>query len=56
MSLDAQALGALIEQSEDLQRDAMRATCEPLAGLTEHGRERRAGWCVGAPHCDHGSS
>ena len=42
MSIDDRALGALIEQSDDLHRDAMRATVEPLEELTELGRERRA--------------
>ena len=42
MSLDERALTQLIEQSEDLQVDAMRATREPLAELTELGREQQA--------------
>ena len=42
MSIDERALGEMIEQSEDLQVDAMRATREPLAELTEQGLERRA--------------
>jgi hypothetical protein len=42
MSIDERALEELIEQSEDLQSDAMRATREPLAELTEQGLERRA--------------
>ena len=42
MSIDERALGRLIEQSDDLQSDAMRATKEPLAELTEQGLERRA--------------
>jgi hypothetical protein len=42
MSIDERALEALIEQSDDLQADAMRATREPLAELTERGLERRA--------------
>ena len=42
MSLDERALTQLIEQSEDLQVDAMRATREPLAELTELGLEQRA--------------
>jgi hypothetical protein len=43
MPLDERALGALIEQSDDLHLDAMRATVEPLDELTELGREQRAG-------------
>lgn len=42
MSIDERALSQLIEQSEDLQSDAMRATRAPLAELTEQGLERRA--------------
>jgi hypothetical protein len=42
MSIDERALHELIEQSEDVQADAMRATREPLAELTEQGLERRA--------------
>ena len=42
MSIDERALAALIEQSEDVQADAMRATCEPLAELTEKGLDLRA--------------
>ncbi len=42
MPIDDRALGALIEQSDDLHRDAMHATVEPLEELTELGRERRA--------------
>src|SRR5664279_3038743 len=42
MSIDEQALHQLIEQSEDVQSDAMRATREPLAELTERGLQRRA--------------
>ena len=41
MALDERALAALVEQSEDEHADAMRATREPLAELTEVGRERR---------------
>ena len=37
MSIDERALAALIEQSDDVQADAMRATREPLAELTERG-------------------
>ena len=42
MSIDERGLEQLIEQSEDLQSDAMRSTREPLAELTELGTERRA--------------
>jgi Ferritin-like domain len=42
MSIDERALGALIEQSDDLHSDAMQATIEPLEELTELGREQRA--------------
>lgn len=42
MPFDEQALDALIEQSDDLHSDAMRATVEPLTELTELGREQRA--------------
>ena len=42
MSIDERALEQLIEQSDDVQADAMRATREPLAELTEHGLEQRA--------------
>ncbi len=42
MSIDERALEQLIEQSDDLQSDAMRATREPLAELTERGLEHRA--------------
>jgi Ferritin-like domain len=42
MPIDERALEALIEQSEDLQADAMRATREPLAELTERGLDHRA--------------
>jgi hypothetical protein len=42
MSIDEPALDALIEQSDDLHSDAMRATVEPLSELTELGREKRA--------------
>lgn len=43
MAIDERALEQLIEQSDDLQSDAMRATKEPLAELTERGLEARAG-------------
>jgi hypothetical protein len=46
MSIDEHALDALIEQSDDLYRDSMRATVEPLAELTELGREKRANQSV----------
>jgi rubrerythrin len=42
MSIDERALKQLIEQSEDVQADAMRATRAPLAELTDQGLERRA--------------
>jgi Ferritin-like domain len=42
VSFDEEALDALIEQSDDLQSDAMRATVEPLTELTELGVEKRA--------------
>lgn len=42
MTYDEQALGLLLEASQDLQSDAMRATKEPLADLAELGQERRA--------------
>ena len=41
MPIDDRALDALIEQSDDLHRDAMHATVEPLDELTELSRERR---------------
>lgn len=41
MPLDDQALGALVEQSQDLHADAMRATTESLEELVELGMERR---------------
>jgi hypothetical protein len=41
VSYDERALASLIEKSEDLQADAMRATKEPLAELVERGKERR---------------
>lgn len=40
MSFDDRALGELIEESQDLQSDAMRATAEPLRDLAEIGHER----------------
>jgi rubrerythrin len=42
VSVDERALGALLEESNDLQSDAMRSTREPLRELVERGRERRA--------------
>ena len=42
MSVDERALGALLEESNDLQSDAMHATREPLRELVESGQERRA--------------
>jgi len=42
VSFDNRALLGLIEESEDMQADAMKATREPLAELVELGRERRA--------------
>lgn len=41
MPLDDQALGDLVEQSQDLHVDAMRATEESLEELVELGQERR---------------
>lgn len=41
MPVDDQALGALVEQSQDLHSDAMRATTRSLDELVELGRERR---------------
>ncbi|MGI9023435.1 MAG: ferritin-like domain-containing protein, partial [Acidimicrobiales bacterium] len=40
--IDDRALEELVEQSQDSQSDAMRATREPLSHLVEMGRERRA--------------
>jgi hypothetical protein len=42
MSIDERALEQLVEQSDDVHADAMRATREPLAELTERGLEQRA--------------
>lgn len=42
MPLDDQALGELVEQSEDLHVDAMRATQESLEEVVELGHERRS--------------
>jgi hypothetical protein len=41
VSVDDRALGELLEESNDLQSGAMRATREPLHELVERGRERR---------------
>ena len=41
MRVNERALGDLLEESNDLQSDAMRATKEPLRDLVETGRERR---------------
>jgi len=40
--LDDRALRGLLEESQDIQSDAMVATTEPLAELVETGHERRA--------------
>jgi ferritin-like protein len=42
LSLDERALDALIEESQDLHSDAMRATSESLAEVVGNGQERRA--------------
>lgn len=42
MSLDPRLLEGLIEQSEDLHSDAMRATRSGLAEMVEYGTEQRA--------------
>ena len=42
MPLDDQALGELVEQSQDLHLDAMRATGDSLQEVVELGQERRA--------------
>jgi hypothetical protein len=42
VSVDKRALDALIEESEDLQSDAMRTTKSSLSELVQHGQERRA--------------
>jgi hypothetical protein len=41
-NLDVGAFNELIEESQDLHSDAMRAMQEPLDGIVELGRERRA--------------
>lgn len=48
MLLDDKALDDLIEESRDLQSDAMRSIAEPLGALGELGRERRASGAVDA--------
>ncbi len=40
--LDDRALTGLLEESQDIQSDAMAATTEPLAQMVELGHERRA--------------
>jgi hypothetical protein len=42
MALDKRALEALVEESDDLQSDAMRTTKQGLTELVDYGRERRA--------------
>ncbi len=42
MAIDDRALRSLIEESEDLQTDAMRTTRSGLADIVEQGQERRA--------------
>ena len=42
MSVDERALGALLEESNDLQSGAMRSIREPLRELVERGQERPA--------------
>ncbi|MHB8463491.1 MAG: ferritin-like domain-containing protein [Acidimicrobiales bacterium] len=42
MSIDDRALGALLEESEDLHADAMRHTTVAMADVVERGREMRA--------------
>jgi hypothetical protein len=42
VSYDERALGDLVEESQDLQADAVRATQEPLAEMVELGQQRRA--------------
>src|SRR5947209_15175223 len=42
MTYDERALSLLLESSQDLHSDAMRATEEPLAALVELGQEQRA--------------
>lgn len=42
MSLDEKALQGLLDDSQDIQSDAMKASREPLAEMVELGHERRA--------------
>jgi len=42
VSIDERALGELIEESQDLQTDAMRAVKPAMSDLVEAGQERRA--------------
>ena len=42
MSLDERALGALIEESQDLHVDAMASTRQAMSELVDHGEQRRA--------------
>ncbi|MDQ6798987.1 MAG: hypothetical protein M3011_13400, partial [Actinomycetota bacterium] len=41
--LDDRALRGLLEESQDIQSDAMAATAEPLAELVELGHQQRVG-------------
>src|SRR5580658_9551074 len=43
MFIDDQALGQLVQHSQDLQVDAMRATGDSLEELVEVGHQQRAG-------------
>jgi len=43
VTYDERAVGVLMEESQDLHHDAMRATKEPFAELVELGRERQTG-------------
>ena len=49
MTYDERPLGQLLEASQDLHSDAMRATRDPLDALVERGRERSA---AGSPDRD----
>jgi rubrerythrin len=42
VTFDERLVGEVLEESQDLHHDAMRATREPLAELVELGRERRS--------------
>jgi hypothetical protein len=42
LSIDDQALGVLIEESQDLHSGAMRTTRQALSDVVEYGQERRA--------------